>query len=124
MVRTALVESDMGKGREIISSLDAVNLNFPVVFWMYDEDADSWKLVFSKDQINKLGKRYFYQKLIEALSKEHLDEGITLTLIDYNDTLIKSLRIAIHIPKVSGFWFTGNSINGRMFPDSYIYRVS
>jgi hypothetical protein len=124
MVRTTLVESEIENGKRIINRLDEAHLNFPVIFWMYDEDADNWKLVFSREDINKLGKRYFYQKLIEVLSKDHLDEGITLTLIDTNNALIKALRAFISMPTIGGSWFTGNSINGRMFPDAYLYRVA
>jgi hypothetical protein len=115
MVRTTLVESEIENGKRIINRLDEAHLNFPVIFWMYDEDADNWKLVFSREDINKLGKRYFYQKL---------DEGITLTLIDTNNALIKALRAFISMPTIGGSWFTGNSINGRMFPDAYLYRVA
>ncbi|AYQ31650.1 hypothetical protein [Runella sp. SP2] len=121
MVRTTLVESDIERSKRIIKRLDNSGLKFPIVFWMYDDDADNWKLVLSRDDINKLGKRHYYKQLIDIISNSHLDDGLTITLMDSNESLIKSLKTVVTMPNS---WFVGNTINGKVFPDSYLHRVN
>jgi hypothetical protein len=127
LVGGTLTEPMISAGEFLIRHLDKVRFLVDAAFWMRSPDSDVWRLVIASPEVRSAGPRKTYRRLQSYLNRlEAKDLSLAnITLVDSKDRLLQLLRTAIKTgPGISGIRFTGNTINGVRFPDSFIYRVS
>ena len=126
LVSGTLTDPMIAAGESLIRYLDEVHFLVDAAFWMRSQESDLWRLIIASPEVKSAGPRKAYRRLQSYLNKaEGRDLSLaSITLLDSKDRLLQLLRTAITTgPGISGIRFTGNTINGVSFPDSFIYRV-
>lgn len=128
MVTYTLTEEKIKAGEALVRAGDTSNMPINAAFWFYFQDQETWKLMISVKNINKIGPKSTYNKLQKLITKNKLKEQLPLSeiaLTKYKAPILDLLRSAINTgPGISGIRFTGNVINGQLIPDAYIYRMN
>ncbi len=120
-----LVESLYESGKVLIEKLDAQGYKFPIALWINDQERNGWTLFFAVPDLKILGSKSVFKRIYDVIIKNNLDISLNnISLIDTHNELCLSLKRMINTgPKIGKIMFFGNTINGRRFPDSIIYRV-
>ena len=122
-----LPEEKITAGRLLLEKLDESNRKVAVALWLCLPDTSSWKFGLYFPDIEKDGSRLAYSIVQKALGQLQgsvlkLEEVI---LFKRNTPYLNDLGSFIQTGEgISGLVFSGNVINGRILPDSYIYRVN
>ena len=128
MVGSILTEDMIQNGKLLLQRLDDERVRVDAAFWIQLSEQGSWKLVFTYPAAEKVGVKAAYARIQKALSGMQLSKAISLedvAIVKHDSDLVKLLRVAIRTgPGISGIRFTGNVVNGRLIPDTYIYRVN
>lgn len=127
LVSGTLTDTMIAAGGSLVRQLDKVGFLVDAAFWMKSPESELWRLVIASPDVRASGPRKTYRKLQSHLVKLHSGDLslANITLLDSGDRLLQLLKTAIKTgPGISGIRFTGNTINGVRFPDSYIYRVA
>lgn len=111
-------------GRRLVEELDKGIAKPVAAFWMFQEDQNSWKLVVS----SKLGTpRKVYREVQKILRKKSdiqisLDEVIVVKI---SEPILQLMRVMIRTGEgISDINLSGNVVNGRLVPDSHVYRMA
>lgn len=113
-------------GEKLIHELDRLKFPAKAAFWLYETEADEWRLVIATPQLRTVGPRKLYKSVQQAIAK--IDMPIrtsSVFLLDTKDAFIKRLSTAVgRGSRVSGMRFSRNAINGHFIEDAYIYRMA
>ncbi len=125
MVENTLTEEMIDSGKRLISKLDASGVQPNAAFWLYDAEAQTWKLVIAEIEVGKNGPKHEYHRirqLLDQISGISLDD-ISLTTPDAN--VVQLLRSAVKTgSRITGIRLRNNAINGTLIGDAYVYRVA
>jgi hypothetical protein len=58
-----LTQSDIEFGQKLVAELRTWQFAYQGVLWLFDEQADDWKLVIATEMVDKLGPRETYLRL-------------------------------------------------------------
>ena len=128
MVESILTQEMIKAGAALVEKLDEREFQPVAALWFYFPDTEKWKLVIAESEVVEMGPREVYLKIRQILD-EHSDEIAGISLADVSlakpdARIIDLLRIAIQTgPGISGIRFKGNTINGILIEDAYIYRL-
>lgn len=129
MVVTDLSEKLIDEGARIVEKLDASGVHVTAALWILYPDIQAWKLALSLPVVAREGPKRGYRLVQRAIA----DLRPEVELISLEDVavlkpdapLLQLLRIALRTGHdVSRISFAGNVINGELFPDSLVYRVT
>jgi hypothetical protein len=67
MVKESLVDFLEGAGKRLLADLDAQNMGITAAFWMYQEEAQEWRLILATPLIEKDGPISAYLKVREII---------------------------------------------------------
>ena len=113
-------------GKQLLEQLDESQFPVAAALWMADPEPGEWRLIIASPEVRVNGSKQAYrrvQTIVKRLNTGFLSLA-NIRVIDSDDPLIKLLKLAVRTgPGISGMTFVRNSINGTLFPDSYIYRV-
>lgn len=114
------------EGRQLLLRLDQSFSGIQAAMWLRYPGSNSWNYLVSAKSLDKQGPKSAYALVQKVLHK--IDEGkIKLGDIQIEKTdsgLLKLMRRAVRVnTESSGLMFTGNSMNGVLLPDAYIYRL-
>lgn len=127
MVGGILTEGMIQSGKFLLQELDKEHIKVDAAFWIRFAEQNSWKLFLTYPASEKIGIRTAYARIQKAMSRAQSSAVLSLddiALAKHDSDLVKLLRIAIRTgPGISGIHFTGNVINGKSIPDTYIYRM-
>jgi len=129
MVITDLTEDLIADGAKLIERLDQKGIDVPEALWVRFPDIEAWKLTLSLPLVSREGPKQGYQVIQRALRdiKEQLGplRLDDVAVLNPEAPLIALLRIALQTGRgISRIHFTGNTINGQVFPDALVYRVA
>jgi len=127
MDKTALVNFDIERGREVVVALDAAEMKIAVALWAYSPEYEDWRLVISGRQLDSLDLRDAYRQVNDALTSAGLtpDKTPPILILSMNDSFIKTLRqIFGKTRSVEGMRLGGQMIGDRFLEDAYVYRIS
>ena len=126
MGATSLVGEDITAGHNVIEALDGAGFPVKAAFWLYNSDADTWKLWIGSPNAGRDLQRA-YMKISEILSavvdKPVLDLS-RIKLVRQDDPLVKAIASVIRVKGLSDVRFRSNTVNGIYIPDAVIYRTA
>lgn len=129
MVITELSEQLIDEGASLVQTLDELGTELPAALWILFPDVEAWKLVLSLPVAAEEGPKRAYELVQKALAVV-VEDAQSLSLDDVavlmpDAPLLGLLAVAMGTgPGISRVWFRGNVINGELFPDALIYRVT
>ncbi len=128
MVETQLTPDLIKEGATLVDALDRSGVSPDAALWLYYPDISAWKLLLAEVKVGQAGPREVYrevQKTLNGLRHQitHLSlEDVAVAKPD--DPIIKLLSMVVTTgPKLEGFRFTHNVINGTLIEDAFIYRL-
>ena len=127
MDKTALVNLDIERGREVLDALDSAKVKIAVALWAYSSEYEDWRLVISARQLDSPDLRDAYRRLNDSLTAAGLtpDKTPPILILSTNDSFIKTLRQTLGKTKsVEGMRLGGQMIGDRFLEDAYVYRIS
>jgi len=122
-----LIESDLNFGKKITERLRATKFPFKGVLWLYDEEADDWRLVVASDLVDTEGPRETYGKLGEAISSVGGSnfQRMRITVVSPKSAVFAALRgVFAGVPDVEGERLRNTFVNGVSVPDAYLYEIN
>jgi hypothetical protein len=126
MDKTALVNLDVERGREITEVLERANSPLTAL-WAILPEYEDWRLVISArefDSLHDLGRAY--RRLIDTLNSAGIDpdKRPPILILPLTDPFIKQLRRDFGKAKsVEGRRLGGQMIGDRFIDDAYVYRI-
>ena len=131
MDKTTLVEKDFKDGELLIAELDKAQLKVHSALWIYNSEADNWRLMIASDKEDFSSPKKAYSlinEVIEKMNNSGINIGFSLeniSVVSTDHPLIRLLSSAIKTnPRsISGIRFSRNTIDNNYIEDAYIYRV-
>ncbi|MFC1662107.1 hypothetical protein ACFL3S_11770 [Gemmatimonadota bacterium] len=129
MARNTLVETHINAATELLETLDNEGLRVGTAFWQFDEESDDWYLFLSTPLLASTGKREFYERIDEILTR--LDSPLDLMrikLLDESKPLVREIPRSIGVvpsSTESPQWHTSSSTStasGVSTGDFLVYR--
>ena len=97
MVAYELTPSLVDAGRALIAALDDGNVPVTAAFWLLAEPDSSWRLFIASPEVDELGIRAFYRKLL-SLVHEVADAELNSSLVSAvspDDRMVELIGSAI-----------------------------
>ncbi len=127
MVTATLVEKNIKDGETLIRALDKRgDLVVKGALWFFNPESEIWRLIIASPFVDEHGPKEAYKIAQEVLKDISSKVDITLdeiSMVGYNDDLIRLFRGAIHVSGISGVRFRRNVIDNTFVEDAYIYRM-
>src|SRR5215467_4274748 len=120
-----LTESDLSFGKKISEQLKRAQFPFKGALWLYDEQADDWRLIVGSDLVDSEGPRSTYLKLASAISNVSGSDfqKMRITVVSPESTLFAALRsVFAHAADVEGARLQNTTVNGVLVADAYLYE--
>jgi hypothetical protein len=127
LLKETLTEEMKSLGASLTRALDEAGWPVVASFWYFEDDFNRWKLYLASSRVNTDGKKEAYGAVINALKALHQSRASLsdLTVVAPDDPLVRSLASAIQTGwTISGIPFSRQAINGSIFEDAYVYRVT
>ena len=127
MATQSLLNSQVESGVATIKALDLASLGVGAAFWLFDEETQTWRFNLVERGFDSAGPRSTYDRISAALAKAPGTLPFReVYLVSPKDPLIQRMKLALSTPPnaILGVWFMGNSVNGVVLPDMYVYRIS
>ena len=130
MGKRILVEGDINVGEALVRELDRVrNLSVDGALWLLDPETEEWRLIVVLGTLDKLGSRKTYRRMHGALHRatKESDVGVNdVFLLSPSNAMIRDIAKVVSTPgapEVGSIRLASTSVNGRLIPDAYVYRV-
>lgn len=73
MVEAALVASDIDSGKQVLTALDADDVDVRLALWWYDTDSGEWRLLLGLPVVDRSGAEVGYKLVQRTLTKHHIE---------------------------------------------------
>ena len=127
MATTALVNSDVEMGRELVKLLDEAAFPVTAAAWIYFADIDVWRLVIRTPRAERdlLGALREVASAMDAKGdlRARLDLS-RLKLVPPKDNVLAAMGSVVRVDGISNIRFSRNMINGVLIDDALIYRLA
>lgn len=121
-----LTTSDLEFGKHLVKALEEKRFPFSGVLWIYEEQADDWKLIIATDLVDKKGSRDTYLQLSSVTAKIPASDFqlMRLTVVSPKIPLYQALRSVFGTGKsVEGARLTQTVVSNILISDAYLYVV-
>ena len=121
-----LTESDLSFGKKITQQLKATKFPFKGTLWLYDEDADDWRLIIGSELVDTKGPQEAYLELGKMISSVGGSDfqRLRITVVSPKSTLFAALRsVFANTSDVEGARLQNATVNGVLVPDAYLYEM-
>ena len=111
----------------MIDLLDRSGMQISSAFWLYLTEIQEWRLMLATPDIDTLGRKKTYAKILELLNQygESIDMPLdAISVISPDQDLNKHLRAVVKKGKEISGRFSGIVVNGTLIEDTYLYRVN
>jgi hypothetical protein len=126
MDKTALVNPDIDRGREVLEALDR-RYTVAVALWAILPEYEDWRVVISVREFDSLRDPLkAYGQLIDVLNAAGMspEKKPPILILPLKDPFIKELRRLFGKAKsVEGMRLGGQMIGDRFIEDAYAYRI-
>lgn len=124
MADTALVESDLAAGKELVLLLDGSDFPIFAALWLLRQESTDWILFIGSEEVDKVGKHEAYARLQKIMAKNGAKVPLSeISLVGTSDRFLSLISGAIAVDGVSEVRFQNSMINGVLIPDALIYRL-
>ena len=123
---TTLTESDLALGKRVTEQLKAKEFSFDGAFWLYDEEAEDWRLVIVTRLVDQEGRQATYLRLGQIISVDPRSEFrlLNITVMSPQDSVFVALRKTFaSVENVEGVRLQHHTVNGVLVPGAYLYEV-
>lgn len=120
MAETELVESDIQAGSEFVSLLDAAGVPVNGAFWLYQHDAERWRLIIVTEEARR-GSKDLYLKAINA------GAALDLSNVEFQppeSAVFRALGGLVRIDGLGRVRMRQNTFNGVYVEDALVYRLA
>lgn len=122
-----LKDTDIEFGRNIWQALRK-NKKFPIqgIFWLFEPDANEWRLVVATPRVDEVGPRDAYGELADITRKipADSDQLLKIELISPAQPLYQALRaVFAHTASVTGARLGNTQVRGMFINEAYLYEV-
>jgi hypothetical protein len=127
MDKKTLVNIDIEEGKKLIDLLDRSGMKISSAFWLYLTEIQEWRLMLATPDIDTLGRKKTYAKILELLNQhlESIDMPLdAISVISPDQELNRHLRTVVKKGKEISGRFSGIVVNGTLIEDTYLYRVN
>jgi hypothetical protein len=127
MNKKTLVNIDIEEGKKLIDLLDRSGMKISSAFWLYLTEIQEWRLMLATPDIDTLGRKKTYAKILELLNQhlESIDMPLdAISVISPDQELNRHLRTVVKKGKEISGRFSGIVVNGTLIEDTYLYRVN
>jgi hypothetical protein len=123
LVKEALSKEMITAGRDLLGALEKAGWVAQSAFWLFDPDANRWKLKLSSPEVETKGRRPAFELVSKILSNSE----IPLTLFDISivpprDRTVKVMSAALKTIPTSGIRVSRAAFDGHYIEDAYVYR--
>lgn len=126
LVGRNLTPSMIEAGKELVTQIDRSGVHLTAAFWLYLNEAFSWRLVLAAPEVRVEGPRRIYNKVKAASRRMPPSVGqisiADISVTDDRTPFITSLRNAFHMHS-GGMRITNSSFGSAHIEDAYIYRA-
>lgn len=127
MVATTFTNEQIEQGKALLVELDSENVSVPVALWYCDPEV-GWKLLLSLPEVVKNGPQTTYEIILTALKaigESPLLQFEDIMILRPDAPLIGILGVMARTGSgITGVYLSGNTVNGQLIPDAYIYRLA
>src|SRR4051794_17271894 len=93
----ALVDTDIEKGKEVLTALDKSGMTVRSALWLSEQG--EWRLRLRMPLVDQEGTRHGYQRVQRALHKASVDMPVwMIQLVGSSDELTSRLRAIVRTP--------------------------
>ena len=121
-----LNESDLQFGKQVTAQLRAGGFPFDGVFWLFDEEADDWRLVVATELVDQVGRQETYLRLsrvISAVPRSDI-QIMGITAMSPQTALYTALKKVLGpAANVEGARLQRTAVNGVLIPGAYLYEI-
>jgi hypothetical protein len=116
----------VNEGKLLVGWLDATKIKPKAAVWVYNSEAESWKLWIVPS--NDISKTDFYLALSQIIS-EHRAElpGFDISEVEFKSAghpAIKGLGAMIRMEGIGSAHMSSNRLNGFLLPDGIVLRMA
>ena len=132
MAEDTLVDRDIRAGEEIVRALDAspdASMHPIAALWFFFPEEERWRLLLALPAMATDSAQSVYTRLLDILLKAPRVEAFSfdsIGLMPPEHPIVQLLGTAIQTSadEIVGIRFAGNTINGQLIQDAYIYRLT
>jgi hypothetical protein len=128
MDKGTLVDQAKADGARFVRALDATGFPVTAALWIFDPQAEDWRLVIATPLIEAKGPKEVYGVLRAALHELQPEVVFGLNdvwVVSPKEPLIQLMGSLVNTgPSIVGRMFEKNVLNGVLLPDAYIYRLN
>lgn len=123
---TTLTEADLDFGKQVGQRLREKEFPFDGVFWLYDEDADDWRLMIVTNLVDQEGRQEAYLRLGRIISDTPRSDLRVLSIVvmsPHTPTFIALRKTFATGKSVEGVRLQHHFVNGVLIPAAYLYEI-
>jgi hypothetical protein len=127
MATTALVNTDVEMGSELLKVLDEAAFPVTAAAWIYFPDVDEWRLVVRTPKAEKDLQGALRELAAAMDAKGDLRVRLDLSrvkLVPPKDKILAAMGSMVRVDGISNVRFSRNVINGMVIDDALIYRLA
>jgi len=127
LVKEALTEEMKSEGASLMQKLDEFDWRVVAAFWYFESDFNRWKLFLASPRVNVDGVKEGYGAVIKALKALNQSRAALshISVVAPDHPLVRRLVSAIQTGwTISGISFPRQAIDGSIFEEAYLYRVT
>jgi hypothetical protein len=125
MAEKTLLDFEVNKGLEFIRKLDEDGYDIQSALWLYQEDAERWKLLLYSPEFKKETGSEEYGKLFQELQLVSPNGELpfeSLRLVYHNDRFLDAIKCMTTVKGLSTVRVSSGMLNGIYVNDALIYR--
>lgn len=122
---TTLTEADLEFGKQLTQQLKDTGFPFEGAFWLYDEEADDWRLVVVTSLLDEEGRLEAYRRLTQVIPGSRWSSlRLNLTVMSPQNPTFTALKKTFANGKsVEGVRLQHQVVNGVLIPAAYLYEI-
>lgn len=121
-----LNETDLDFGKQVTAQLKQNGFPFDGAFWLYDDEADDWRLVIVTELVDQIGRQQTYLRLgsiISSVQRSPL-QVLNVTVMSPQTATFVALKKRFESSKaVEGIRLQHDVVNGVSIPAAYLYEI-
>ena len=120
-----LVSEKIEAGSSLLRQLDRDGIRVGSAFWLYDRDADDWRLILSMPLVDERGLRPAYDHLADALQAAGVRNLYLrdIAAVGVDDKIVGLLRSTIRTgSEVGSVRFAAGGVDHALVENPYVYR--
>lgn len=123
---TTLTEGDIEFGKQVTEQLKAKDFPIDGAFWLYDEEAEDWRLVIATNLVDQRGPQEAYNLLTHTVPfrERSYFRSANITLMSPQNPIFVALKKTFAAGRsAEGQRLQHQLVNGVLITDAYLYEI-